>query len=322
LSRPLAAITSDIDTLESIYKGQGCQRSGGYTHAELSMGLENFERFLEPYGAKATLFMVGNDFRYPENHDSIFAMQYAGHEIANHTLSHAQGFRLLSKEEKEAEIAGMEELCQQVTGRKPVGFRSPGWNIGEDTLPILKRRGYLYDSSVHPTLLMPFFKFLHWYSMRSRSGIERTTMGHLKYMFAPTVPYHTAENSFGRRGRGDLLEFPITVTPIVRIPFFATFTLATGFPLFRISYRTMKAFHIPIQYQFHLSDFVDYSHPALEDQVPKGRGVYVPQALRIPLKIKMDLFRRILDTLAEDYAFSTLENLVHRNKETQRDHTI
>ncbi|HEX7555890.1 MAG TPA: hypothetical protein VF338_04645, partial [Leptolinea sp.] len=62
-----AAITMDVDTLESIYKGQGSRRSRGYTHAEMRIGLENFSRFLEPYRAKATLFMVGNDFKYSEN---------------------------------------------------------------------------------------------------------------------------------------------------------------------------------------------------------------------------------------------------------------
>lgn len=307
MSPLLAAITSDIDTLESIYKGQGCRRPGGYTHAELEMGLENFARFFEPYGAKATLFMVGNDFRYPENHASIRAMQDAGHEIANHTLTHAQGFRLLSPDEKEAEIAGMEELCKQVTGRRPVGFRSPGWNIGDDTLPILKRRGYLYDSSVHPTSLMPLLKFLHWYSMRSRSGAERTTMGHLKYMLAPAVPYRTTEQCFGRRGRGGLIEFPVTVTPVFRLPFFATFLVSTGLRVFQVSFRALRTLKRPLQFQFHLSDFVNYNHPDLMDQVPQdGAGLYVPHALRMSLEKKLNLFTKVMDTLVQDYHFTTL----------------
>ena len=308
MTRLLAAITSDIDTLESIYKGQGCQRPGGYTHAELRIGLEKFARFLEPYGAKATLFMVGNDFRYPENHASIQAMHEGGYEIANHTLTHAQGFRLLPPDEKEAEIAGMEELCEQVTGRRPVGFRSPGWNIGDDALPILKRRGYLYDSSLHPTLLMPLLKFMHWYTMRSRKGGERTTMGHLKYMLSPTIPYQTKYNSFARRGRGGLIEFPVTATPFFRLPFFATFLVSTGQGVFQASYRALRALRRPLQFQFHLSDFVDYGHADLEDQVPQdGMGLYVPHALRMPLEKKLSIFRTVMDTLAQDYDFITLE---------------
>ncbi len=312
----LASISSDIDTLASIYKGQGCRRADGYTYAELQMGLENFSRFLEEYGIKATLFMVGNDFKPPQNISVIQAMAVEGHEIANHTLSHAQGFRLLSLEEKEAEIFGMEAICEQVTGKRPVGFRSPGWNMGDDAIPLLKRRGYLYDSSIHPMILTPLMKFLHWRSMSSRSGGERTTLGHLYYMLSPIRPYRTSASHLGKRGDDGLIEIPLTVLPIVRLPFWATFHLATGFEVFRASYALLKSLQIPIQYQFHLSDFVDYNHPDLADQVPTpGDGVYVPQALRMPLAEKMELFRKMLDLIVEDYTFITLEDYARQLSE-------
>lgn len=301
------AISFDIDTLASIYKGYGLRRSGGYTYAEFRMGLENLSRFLEPYGIKATLFMVGEDFHQPQNVPYIKAVIAEGHEIANHTLTHPQGFRLLSPEAKEAEIAGMEGICQQITGERPVGFRSPGWNVSDDALPILKQRGYLYDSSVFPSSLNPLLKFLHWCSMRGRSGGDRATLGPLRYMLAPTRPYRTTDNSLGQRGEDGFVEFPLTVVPIVRLPFFATFLLATGLELFKVCYRVLKALEWPIQYQFHLSDFVDYNHPELEDQVPNGNGVYVPQALRTPLRKKWDLFERALGMVAENYQFATLE---------------
>lgn len=302
-----ASITSDIDSLESIYKGQGCRRPGGYTHAEMRMGLENFSKFLEPYGAKSTLFMVGNDFRISANQSTIRAMAEGGHEIANHTLTHAQSFRLLPPAEKEAELAGMEDWCLKVTGRRPVGFRSPGWNIGEDALPILLRRGYVYDSSVFPTSLSPLLKFLHWYTMRSRGRRDRTTLGHMKFMFAPVLPYRTSRASLMQRGSDGLIEFPITVTPILRLPFFATFLVSTGMSLFRMSLKSLRTLGRSIQFQFHLSDFVDYNHADLADQVPgDGQGLYVPAALRMSLDRKLALFRQVMDALARDYQFVTL----------------
>jgi hypothetical protein len=304
-----AAVTSDIDTLDSIYKGQGCHRPDGYTYAELRMGLENFAHFLEPYGIKATLFMVGQDFSRSENHAHICSMVQADHEIANHTLTHAQGFRLLSAEQKETEIAGMEDICLQVTGCRPVGFRSPGWNISNDALPILQKRGYTYDSSVFPTTLMPVLKFLHWRTMSSRKGGDRTTMGHINYMSAPVTPYRTSLHSLAKKGLEGIVEFPITVTPIVRLPFFATFLLETGFSLFKASYRALRAFNRPIQFQFHLSDFVDYTHPDLVDQVPgTNEGLYVPKALRTPLPEKLLMFRKAMDMIVKDYNFQTLAN--------------
>ena len=302
-----AAISSDIDTLHSIYGGRGCRRPGGYTGAEVRIGLETFSRFLEPFGVKATLFMVGYDFTKAQNHSAITAVAAEGHEIANHTATHAQGFRRLSAAAKEREIAGMEDACAALIGRRPVGFRSPGWNVGDDAIEILKRRGYVYDSSVHPMSLTPLFKFLHWWNTSNRSGGDRTTLGPMRYMLAPLTPYRTSASSLARRGHDGLVELPLTVVPIVRAPFWATFLLATGFAVFTQSYRLLKSMGYPIQYTFHLSDFVDYTHPEFIDQVPApGDGVYVPQALRVPLARKLPLFQRAIETIAADYEFTTL----------------
>lgn len=307
-----AAVSVDVDTLASIYKGQGCRRPGGYTYAEMRMGLENLSRFLETYGIRATLFMVGNDMQIPRNHDAIRAMNTAGHEIANHTLSHAQGFRLLPSREKEVEIAGMEKICEEVIGSRPVGFRSPGWNIGDDAIAILLRRGYTYDSSINPTIVTPLLKVLHWHAMRSRNRQERTTMGHLHYMCAPARPYRSSADNLGRRGENGIVEIPVTVTPFFRLPFWATFFLAAGEGYFHACFRFLKWNRWPVHLLFHLSDFVDYSHPDLVDQIPDpGEGTYVPQALRLPLSEKLPLFQKVMDTMAEDYSYFTLRAWVN-----------
>lgn len=307
MAKLVGAISSDIDTLHSLYKGHGLRRPA-YSYAEMRIGLDNFSRVLERYGAKATLFMVGNDFLQPPNVDVIRAIAAQGHEIANHSMHHPQGFRYLTAPEMEAEIAGMEDACLSVTGRRPIGFRSPGWNIGDRAASILKRRGYLYDSSVHPTSLMPLFKFLHWWNTRSRSGGDRTAMGQLNYMFAPRQPYRSSITSFAARGVDGIVELPVTVVPVVRLPFWATFLLASGLGAFKASLRTLVATRSPVQFQFHLSDFVDFNDREFVDQVPRaGDGVYVPQALWTPLETKHELFTRALDLLAEHYEFITLE---------------
>ena len=306
MSASPGAISVDVDTLQSIYHGRGLRRAE-YTYAEFRMGLENFSRFLEPYGVSSTLFMVGADLLVPDNHGTVRAMAAAGHEIANHTHTHAQGFRLLSPDEQERELASMEDACVAVTGRRPVGFRSPGWNMGDGALPILKRRGYLYDSSIHPMLATPAFKALHWLSTSACEPRDRTTLGQWSYMFGPLRPYHTDATRLRRRGHGGLVEFPLSVVPGVRAPFWATFLLASGLQVFRACYRAIRAAGLPMHYMFHLSDFVDYSHPDLADQVPASGGVYVPQALRVPLQRKLDLFRAAMDVIAADYQLVTLE---------------
>lgn len=307
MAKLLGAISSDIDTLQSLYKGHGL-RQPAYSYAEMRIGLDNFSRVLERYHARATLFMVGHDFLQPVNVGPIRAVAAMGHEIANHSMHHAQAFRYLDAAAMEAEIAGMEEACRSVLGRVPIGFRSPGWNVGDRALPILKRRGYLYDSSVHPTSLMPVFKFLHWWNTRNRTGGDRTAMGQLNYMLAPRRPYRTASDSFATPGSGGIVELPVTVVPVVRLPFWATFLLASGLAAFKASLRALVATGTPVQFQFHLSDFVDFNDREFADQVPRATdGVYVPQALWTPLPVKQELFTRALDLLAEHYEFVTLE---------------
>jgi len=86
-----AAISSDIDTLQSIYGGRGCRRVGGYTFAEFQIGLDNSCRFLERYGAQATFFMVGEDFRRPPITTSSVPWPRGARDRQPH-LTHAQDF--------------------------------------------------------------------------------------------------------------------------------------------------------------------------------------------------------------------------------------
>jgi hypothetical protein len=302
-----ASITIDVDSLASIYKGQGLKRPDGYNFIEFQTGLETIQRFFNEYQIKTTLFMVGNDFLPQPNHSVIRSIIQDLHEPANHSMTHPQGFRWLTPEEKKVEISAMGDICEKVTGLRPIGFRSPGWNIDDRTLPILKQLGYVYDSSVFPTSLMPLMKFAHWASMSGQPKPNRTTMGMWRYMTAPIKPFHTSQFSLAQKGVGGIIEFPVSVSPILRIPFFATLLLFTGNWFFKALYKSIQRSGLPVQFQMHLSDFVDYSIPELDNQIPSThQGAYIPQALATPLNKKLEVFRKMLDLMIADYEFITL----------------
>lgn len=310
-----ASISIDVDTLSSIYKGQGLKRPGGYTYIELRTGLETIQRFFEGYRIKTTLFMVGNDFLLQSNQAAIQSIIQAGHEPANHSMTHPQGFRWLTAEEKNKELKMMGNICEKVTGIRPIGFRSPGWNIDDSTLPLLKQLGYSYDSSVFPTSLMPLMKFAHWASMSGQAQPDRTTMGMWRYMTAPITPYQTSQLSLAKKGEGGIIEFPVSVTPALRIPFFATMLLLTGNKVYHTLYKSIKRSSLPVHFQMHLSDFVDYRLPELENQMPSSRqGAYIPQALGTPLNKKLEIFRNLIDLMAADFNFITLKEWVEKIK--------
>jgi peptidoglycan/xylan/chitin deacetylase (PgdA/CDA1 family) len=306
--KPSASISIDMDTLASIYKGQGCTRTGGYTYIEFRSGVENMLDFFERLGIHTTLFMVGSDFLYEKNHNAIKAITRSGHEIANHSMRHPQGFRWLSRAEKERELAEMNAICKAVSGQTPIGFRSPGWNVDDATIPILTKLGFRYESSVFPTSFMPLLKLSHWLSMSKQPKEARTTMGQIDYMFAPLRPYHVDDHALGKKGDNPLIEFPLSVSPLLRIPFFATLLLMSGIGLYKTLYRRIRAAGLPIHFQMHLSDFIDYSLPELEGQMPgTNQGTYIPQALHTPLAEKTAIFTEMVEMMAADYSFITLK---------------
>ena len=143
------------------------------------------------------------------------------------------------------------------------------------------------------------FKITSLFSTSSRKRYDRTTMGQFNYMFAPLNHYKCLNDNFGRKGNDKFIEFPMTVTPILRLPFFATFLLSTNVKLFDLSLKSILKSGNIIQFMFHLSDFVDYSHKEFQNQIPNAKdGVYVPKALQFPLNKKIEIFKYAIDKIA------------------------
>lgn len=77
---------------------------------------------LGKYGIKATFFLVGDWVdRYPE---SVAALSAAGHDVMNHSSTHAH-FSKLSEDEIVADIEKCNSKIEALTGVKPTLFRCP-----------------------------------------------------------------------------------------------------------------------------------------------------------------------------------------------------
>ena len=187
-----------------------------------------------------------------------------------------------------------------------MGFRAPGWNIDQETLNILNSQKYLYDSSIFPSFFNLPLKLLHYQAMKGRPLADRTTLGQYRNMFVSPHPYQIAKNQ-------GIVELPITVTPLIRLPFFATFLLKTGYEMFKKSYQLIKLWQRPIIYEFHLFDFVDFSLSEIADQIPSRgiKGMYLPQSIHTTYRKKIDLFRHAIEFMIRDYKFTTLETFAH-----------
>ncbi|MBQ3076029.1 MAG: polysaccharide deacetylase family protein [Clostridia bacterium] len=94
---------------------------------------------LKEYGIRATFFVIGeNAAADPER---IRMIHEAGHEIGNHTYTHAY-ISKIGKDALREEIQKTENVLKEITGEKPCVFRPPGGLYNEEALTVLEEMGY------------------------------------------------------------------------------------------------------------------------------------------------------------------------------------
>ncbi len=302
-------ISVDIDTPANLYKGYNLRISKEYQAKELREGFCNLFNFLDDFNIKATLFCIGMDMKTKENQEVFREAHERGHEIANHTMTHAQALKSSSASDIEKEISECEQICQSITGERPIGFRAPGWNINEGILQVLTKRGYKYESSIFPTSLLPLLKF-YWLIKPRKTRESRQAMGRAIYSLYPTQPYKTQRNSF-KRGEDGLIEFPICVTPYYRCPFLATFLFYYGQTLSLKMLSAIQKKGAFLNFMFHIHDFVDY-----ENKSPYFKNIksgYIPRSVMTRYDVKIKLFRRILESMCNSYEFKTYRSHVYED---------
>ena len=83
-----------------------------------------------------------------ERHPStVEAIAQAGHEVAHHGYLHEPPASLTREEEADVLDRGS-AILEGLTGQRPVGYRSPSWELSSHSLELLAERGFLYDSSL------------------------------------------------------------------------------------------------------------------------------------------------------------------------------
>jgi peptidoglycan/xylan/chitin deacetylase (PgdA/CDA1 family) len=100
---------------------------------------------LKKYDIKSTFFVPGwVAEHYGRTCDEILKN---GHEIGHHGYMHEWPNRATPDEERESFQLGFEHL-ERVTGQRPVGYRSPGWEFSPITMELLIENNFLYSSNM------------------------------------------------------------------------------------------------------------------------------------------------------------------------------
>ena len=100
---------------------------------------------LDRHRIAATFFVPAVSAKlYPEHVKRIVA---AGHEIGIHGWIHERNSLLAEADERDLMKRAVETLTE-VSGKRPVGLRTPSWDYSPNTLKLVRELGLLYDSSL------------------------------------------------------------------------------------------------------------------------------------------------------------------------------
>ena len=221
MALPLASLSLDLDNKWSYLKTHGDKGWASYP-TYLPTVVPRILDFCSQRDLTITVFVVGKDADDPRNGEALNAIAQAGHELGNHSYHHEPWLHLYSRSQVIDEITMAEESIELVTGRKPVGFRGPGFSVSRDVLRVLQSRHYLYDASTLPTFLGPLAKA--YYFMTAKLSAEekakrKLLFGRFREGFRPVSPYTWD------LPEGELLEIPVTTMPILRTPIHASYLL-------------------------------------------------------------------------------------------------
>ena len=108
-------------------------------------GIANLLSMMDNLGLRATVFVPGWVVReYPEQ---VAEVHRRGHELALHGWCHEPPTQLSTADLRSTLDRSIREITA-VSGERPVGYRSPSWDMSTAVFPVLRELGIEYDSSL------------------------------------------------------------------------------------------------------------------------------------------------------------------------------
>jgi hypothetical protein len=135
---------SDHDTNELRDGGQSIGRLSQGQYGNLQ-GIPRILDILSHANVPASFFVPAvTALLYPDEQQRISEL---GHEIALHGWIHERNSVLPLAAERDLMLRSADVL-EKVSGKRPVGIRTPSWDFSPNTLALIYEMGLLYDSSL------------------------------------------------------------------------------------------------------------------------------------------------------------------------------
>jgi len=145
LRRHIVCLTFDFDT-QSGFIARGMTGPTALSRGEFGLvGARRILSLLGEHRLRATWFIPG--FTIESHPAACEDVVRHGHEVAHHSWAHVPPGQQ-SRDEEEADLVRANEAIARLTGRHARGYRSPSWDLSENTIDLLLAHGFLYDSSL------------------------------------------------------------------------------------------------------------------------------------------------------------------------------
>ena len=147
-ARVAVLLSYDVDneTVMGLRTGQisiGPLSQGQYGHR---VALPRIVKLMDEEGIPATFFFPAWSLKIaPEQAEVINTS--GQHEIGVHGWIHELNTALDAATEERLLQQATDEI-ERITGKRPVGYRAPSWNHSPNTLSIVRKMGFLYESSL------------------------------------------------------------------------------------------------------------------------------------------------------------------------------
>lgn len=153
MPRHFVCLTYDFDAL-SLPIAKGTVTPTPLSRGEFGLvGIERIRRLLMAHRIRATFFVPGHTIEtFP---DAVRSLVDDGHEIACHGWTHRKPSELTRAEERD-ELIRANAAIERISGRRARGYRSPSWDLSENTLDLLLELDFAYDSSLMGHDYLPY----------------------------------------------------------------------------------------------------------------------------------------------------------------------